>query len=71
MWTDLPGAGLSGVLDRLLMRSPDGTVWEMTVDDSGVGVGHLATEQGGTSVLLTEAGDPLLTEAGIPLLVEV
>jgi hypothetical protein len=63
MWADLPGSGLVGVLDRLLMRSADGTVWEMTVDDTGVWAG--------TSVLLTEAGDPLLTEAGNPLLVEV
>ena len=72
MWTDKPGTGGSGgsfdptvPLTFLLMTSPDGTVWSMTVDDTGAWVAF------GSQPLLTEAGQPLLTEAGVPLLVEV
>ena len=72
MWTDKPGTGGSGggfdpavPLTFLLMTSPDGTVWSMTVDDTGAWVAA------GSQVLLTEAGNALLTEAGVPLLVEV
>ena len=71
MWTDRPGTGGSGggfdpavPLTFLLMTSPDGTVWSMTVDNTG------AWTTGG-QVLLTEAGNALLTEAGQPLLMEV
>jgi hypothetical protein len=58
-------------LDFLLMRSPDGTVWKVSVTDSGTWAGHLATEDVPPTVLLTEAGGGLLTEDGMPLLVEV
>ena len=70
MWTDRPGTASGGFdptvpLTYLLMQSPDGTVWTMTVDNAGAWVGF------GSQVLLTEDGDALLTEAGQPLLMEV
>ena len=69
MWTDRPGTASGGFdptvpLTFLLMTSPDGTIWSMTVDNTGAWTT-------GVQVLLTEAGAPLLTEAGVPLLVEV
>ena len=70
MWTDRPGTASGGFdptvpLTYLLMQSPDGGVWSMSVDDTGAWVAA------GGQVLLTEAGQPLLTEAGQPLLMEV
>ena len=69
MWTDRPGTASGGFdptqpFNFILMVSPDGTVWSMSVDDTGAWVAF------GSQVLLTEAGQPLLTEAGVPLLVE-
>jgi hypothetical protein len=51
-------------LHFLLMVSPDGTVWSMSVDDTG------AWTSGG-QVRLTEDGNGRLTEAGTPRLLEV
>ena len=71
MWTDRPGTGGSGggfdpavPLTFLLMTSPDGTVWSMTVNDAGawVSVTARATEDG--QGRLTEDGQPRLLEAG-------
>jgi hypothetical protein len=47
-------------LDFLLMVSPDGTVWSMSVDDTG------AWATNGDQVRLTEAGDVRLTQDGLP-----
>ena len=69
MWTDRPGTA-SGGFDPttprtyLLMQSPDGTIWSMSVDDTGAWVGF------GAEVRLTEADDVRLTEAGTPRTVE-
>ena len=70
MWTDRPGTASGGFdptvpLTYLLMQSPDGAIWSMSVDNTGAWVAA------GSEVLLTEAGNILLTEAGAPLLVEV
>lgn len=67
MWTDKPGGSASdggcGPCTQLLMTSPDGTLWAITVNNSGV-------LQDGLAVLLTESGAPLLAESGDALLVE-
>jgi hypothetical protein len=47
-------------LDWLLMRSPVGSVWQMTVDDTGAWVAN------GGQVRLTEADAVRLTQDGIP-----
>ena len=70
MWADRPGTASGGFdptvpLTFLLMESPDGTVWSMSVDDTGAWVAA------GSQPLLTEDGNALLTEAGQPLLMEV
>ena len=46
------------------MVSPDGTVWSMSVDNTGAWVGF------GAEVRLTEADAVRLTEAGTPRTVE-
>jgi hypothetical protein len=47
-------------LTFLLMKSPDGTVWSMSVDDTGAWVAN------GAQVRLTEADDVRLTQDGLP-----
>ena len=69
MWTDRPGTASGGFdpttpLNFILMVSPDGNIWSMTVDNTGAWTT-------GSQVLLTEAGNALLAEAGQPLLMEV
>jgi hypothetical protein len=46
-------------LDWLLMRSPDGAVWQMTVTNSGVWTS-------GSEVRMTETDDVRLTQNGLP-----
>jgi hypothetical protein len=46
-------------LDFLLMRSPDGTVWSMSVDDTGAWTS-------GSEVRLTEDDDVRFTQDGLP-----
>jgi hypothetical protein len=50
-------------LTFLLMQSPDGTVWSMTVDDTGAWTS-------GTQVRLTEDDGVRLTQDGTPRLLE-
>jgi hypothetical protein len=69
MWTDKPGTSGGGFdpttpLTFILMVSPDGTVWSMSVDNTGAWVAA------GSQTRLTEAGDVRLTEAGTPRTVE-
>jgi hypothetical protein len=56
------GAGFdpSVPLGFLLMVSPDGTVWSMSVDDTGAWVTN------GARVRLTEDDDVRLTQDGLP-----
>lgn len=53
-----------GTLDQITLSSPDGTVWTVTVDNTGT------LQTAALGVLLTEAGDRLTTEAGDLLLLE-
>jgi hypothetical protein len=54
------GADPTVPLDFLLMRSPDGTVWSMSVDNTG------AWAANGAQVRMTEADDVRLTQDGLP-----